>query len=864
MSTHCTQPGCNGTIEDGYCDTCGMAAADTPPVQQPGASPAPGASTTSIATGASTKVGGYAKGGTGRVTAARRPTAVNGGTTGSALSAGSGSVGTGSRGVRRGSRGSSSRRRALGGGLVQMPVVPSKEPLALVMADPKVPASKCFCPNCKAPVNPDKKFCKDCGTEYNYKPSLKKGDVVAGQYRIEGAIAFGGLGWIYLGMDEKLNRWVVLKGLLNTKDEAAAAAAVAERQFLAAIKHGKIVGVYNFVAHGSESYIVMEYVGGKTLKEIRKEQGPMPVEEGIAYMLGILPAFGHLHTQNPPLVYCDFKPDNVMLENDDVKLIDMGAVRRVGDPDGDIYGTVGYMPPEFETDPTELSDLYTVARTLLALIQDFDITGRYRQELPPPNELLYQVPSSVVTGLGVNPDSPEVDYSATLADGSPLPPWLGFRVDRRTVDGAEKVVARVFSGTAPAGVGSVEVRLTAKGKQTPAASATFTIHLPMAEHESLYRFLVKATAANPEARFQNAEEMGAQLLGVLREIVAKHDAVPAAESMEFMGEATLSTPEVASLSGAWRRLPKLRVDQADPGAADVFAAAAVADPRQRATMLERVVSKKQDSAEALLRLADLLIDVGMDGANVPLNDQRVFDPVMGLLDKAIALDPFDWRPDWYCGKLYLSLGKAAEAVECFDKVYNEIPGELAPKLALALALETEARQAEAAGLYETVSRTDPAISTAEFGLARARLALGDRAGAVSALERIPTSSAAWPEAMMAAVRVLIYAEKAPPAIGDLAKASQVLEGMRREDIARFETEAALALEAVRQIEGGAIPAAAGKAAGATLLLGAPLAAKALRLRAESALLACARLASDAAARVGYVDLAHAVRPRTVI
>jgi serine/threonine-protein kinase PknG len=93
------------------------------------------------------------------------------------------------------------------------------------------------------------------------------------------------LGWIYLGWDNVLNRWIVLKGLLNAKDEVAAVAAVAERQFLAAVKHPKIVGIYNFVTHGTEGVIVMEYVGGKTIKVLRKERGPLPVAEAVAYIL---------------------------------------------------------------------------------------------------------------------------------------------------------------------------------------------------------------------------------------------------------------------------------------------------------------------------------------------------------------------------------------------------------------------------------------------------------------------------------------------------------------------------------------------------------------------------------------------------
>jgi serine/threonine-protein kinase PknG len=210
-------------------------------------------------------------------------------------------------------------------------------------------------------------------------PGLKAADLVAGQYRVKGPVAYGGLGWIYLGFDELLNRWVVLKGLLNSKDEEAAAAAMAERQFLAAVKHPKIVQIFNFIHQGAEGFIVMEYVGGKTISAIRRERGPLPVAEAIAYVLGILPAFAYLHAQN--LVYCDFKPNNFMLEGDDVKLIDMGAVRRIGDPDGAVFGTVGYMAPEADQDPSAVSDLYTIGRSLAELVMNFKM-ARGDDELP--------------------------------------------------------------------------------------------------------------------------------------------------------------------------------------------------------------------------------------------------------------------------------------------------------------------------------------------------------------------------------------------------------------------------------------------------------------------------------------------------
>ena len=136
------------------------------------------------------------------------------------------------------------------------------------MANPVVAESKRICTKCDHVLKREKGFCSKCGKKYCFTPSLKPGDVVAGQYEVRGAIAYGGLGWVYLGFDQVLSRYVILKGLLDTEDASSAAVAVAEKKFLAAVKHPNIVGIYNFVNQGSEGFIVMEYVGGKTLNAL--------------------------------------------------------------------------------------------------------------------------------------------------------------------------------------------------------------------------------------------------------------------------------------------------------------------------------------------------------------------------------------------------------------------------------------------------------------------------------------------------------------------------------------------------------------------------------------------------------------------
>ena len=219
--------------------------------------------------------------------------------------------------------------------------------------------------------------------------------MVAGQYEVLGCLAHGGLGWIYLAMDHNLGkRWVVLKGLLNTGDAAAQEAAVAERRFLAEVEHPSIVDVYNFVQHAdrkdgqSAGYIVMEYVGGKSLRQILQERRQMgqslPLPMALAYAIEVLPALGYLHSRG--LVYCDFKPDNVIQTEEQLKIIDMGGVRRIDDDDSAIYGTVGYQAPEIASQgPSVSSDLYTVGRALAVMTFEFaGYQGKYAASLPDP------------------------------------------------------------------------------------------------------------------------------------------------------------------------------------------------------------------------------------------------------------------------------------------------------------------------------------------------------------------------------------------------------------------------------------------------------------------------------------------------
>jgi serine/threonine-protein kinase PknG len=196
---------------------------------------------------------------------------------------------------------------------------------------------------------------------------------------------------VYLAVDHNVNeRPVVLKGLVHSGDAEAQAIAMAERQFLAEVVHPSIVKIYNFVEHSDShgepvGYIVMEYVGGKSLKPTRGER--LSVSEAIAYMLEILPALGYLHSIG--LCYNDLKPENIMVTEEQLKLIDLGAVTPINSF-GYLYGTPGYQAPEIvRTGPTVATDIYTVGRTLAALTLNLRTrNGRYVDGLPPEDPTL--------------------------------------------------------------------------------------------------------------------------------------------------------------------------------------------------------------------------------------------------------------------------------------------------------------------------------------------------------------------------------------------------------------------------------------------------------------------------------------------
>ncbi|MGH4006559.1 MAG: tetratricopeptide repeat protein [Pseudonocardiaceae bacterium] len=652
-----------------------------------------------------------------------------------------------------------------------------------VLDDPQVSEHRRFCPNpeCRHRVGrahngrpgQAEGCCLQCGTRFSFRPLLMPGVLVGdGQFRVERAIAHGGLGWVYLAWDCRVERWVVLKGLIDPDDPDKRQAAVAELAALANANHPNIVTVHNVVRHPHAltgkpvDYIVMEYLRGKSLKQLHQERPDsdpyLPVDQVCILALEVLAALKHLHEKRG-LLYCDLSPDNVIHSTDGVKLIDLGAVRRIDDRDSLVWGKRGYQDPKIAAHgPSVATDLYTVARMMAVL--SFPFPG----------------------------------FSAN----DPIP-------------------------------GPDEVDL-------------------LAQYPSFGGLLRRATNPDPRRRFASAADMAEQLEGVLREVRALQEDRPfPAASTRFGPELRVveADPDTfpaddLDLVAVALALPDPQVDPADPHAG-LLAAISAVGPEET----ERVLAALPDpSLETRLRVVRARIELRHPETG---ND----------LDALEQQQPGDWRVDWLRGLSSLVGGNAEHAREKFAAVLDALPGEAAPKLALALCAQRAGAAELAARWYGTVWRTDRSYVSAAFGLACARFALGDPGGTATALEAVPENSRYAVTARLCAIlaRARGYENGQAP-VADSFTAAEQLHTLDLDERRRWHAVAEV-LETVLSWERAGRPWPDGVPIPDTLF-GRPLSQRGVRDGLEAAYRELARLAPTQADRNTFVDKANHRRNRS--
>lgn len=217
---------------------------------------------------------------------------------------------------------------------------------------------------------------------------LPVGHMLDGRYRINKVIGLGGMGRVYLSNDTRLaNRPVAVKEMIvgeGLQERKAIEDFAREARVLAPLSHPGIPNLIDYFVEGGRHYLVMEYIAGGDLQHWLEELGPggrAPEHRVVRWARQILDVLGFLHSQNPPIVYRDLKPANIMIDKSGrAMLIDFGIARFLPPGGrGTQIGSVGYAPPEQYLGKMEArSDLYSLAATMHHLL-----SGRDPQLEPP-------------------------------------------------------------------------------------------------------------------------------------------------------------------------------------------------------------------------------------------------------------------------------------------------------------------------------------------------------------------------------------------------------------------------------------------------------------------------------------------------
>ena len=249
--------------------------------------------------------------------------------------------------------------------------------------------SEQFCENCGAANPVTARFCQYCATPLPFKHttgSLPEQVLLSGRYQLESRIGQGGMGAVYKASDTRFNnRSIAVKemsraGLSPANVQEAEAAFEREAQILAELLHPNLPRIYEHFTEGERSYLAMDFIEGQTLEDyLEKAQGrPLPLDQVLEWGKQLCDVLDYLHTRQPPVVFRDLKPSNVMISaSGHIFLIDFG-IARIFKPgqshDTVALGSPGFAAPEQygKAQSSPRSDIYSLGALLHNLLTGVD------------------------------------------------------------------------------------------------------------------------------------------------------------------------------------------------------------------------------------------------------------------------------------------------------------------------------------------------------------------------------------------------------------------------------------------------------------------------------------------------------------
>ena len=230
------------------------------------------------------------------------------------------------------------------------------------------------CPNCQAEIKAGTQVCPHCGYAFPFATDmLDAGRVLQKRYELVNLIHSGGMGYIYLAQDKRLDREVVVKQIRQpVKSDAHRKKLEEEALRMAQLLHPAVAMVFDHFVEDEFYFLVVEYIKGQTLNEIFEKSGrSLEESQVINWMAQVCEVIGYLH--NKGMVHRDISPDNIMLtEEGHIKLIDFGTLHDLsllaGKKAGK-EGKFGFTPKEqWAGNPVPQSDVFAIGATAYYLL----------------------------------------------------------------------------------------------------------------------------------------------------------------------------------------------------------------------------------------------------------------------------------------------------------------------------------------------------------------------------------------------------------------------------------------------------------------------------------------------------------------
>lgn len=205
------------------------------------------------------------------------------------------------------------------------------------------------------------------------------GEMIGNKYEILKLIGQGGMSKVYLAMDKRLNKPWAIKEISKKgggeHSEIIVNSLLTEVNMIKRLDHPSIPRIVDIIEDDAKIYVVMDFIEGKTLGSVLESSGPQPQEVVVEWAKELCDVLEYLHTRQPPIIYRDMKPSNIILTpNGNIKIIDFGIAREYKEnniSDTVVLGTRGYAAPEQyggkgQTDPR--TDIYCLGVTLYHLV----------------------------------------------------------------------------------------------------------------------------------------------------------------------------------------------------------------------------------------------------------------------------------------------------------------------------------------------------------------------------------------------------------------------------------------------------------------------------------------------------------------